>query len=314
MLLIQNDNQGGGMIPLDRLYGDGLYNQNFIVPAFFLPVLKAVHDKSLQRPLCIVEFGSGFKLRILLLLYAISKGVIFCAQNDLPDNKSNNFDQTIEKHFQNNPAVIVKKFFNQSCFELFENPFFAGSVDFLLTEHLLHAFNPEEHQNFLVLINYLLKRNGTAFLLTRTINSTNIIDPIALHMTKRQDELYPGFVEIITNNVYTMLGDTGQLYTSAIMNIQKPISFKCQKRSLQAWDQPPQSNKLLPTHHIITSEVVNFVTRSILANAMRVTNENLGGNLEIKESYYISPYGARIEELAPETEVAFMAAIIGKKQ
>jgi hypothetical protein len=316
---IQKVSGEAGLVVDHSLIFQNPMNRNGLFPGLLLPILKALSDKSegileTQKTrtttgvITMIEIESGAGFRILPFLYAVSCAFLVYVQGSSSDTK--NFDIVVEQDpiVSQNSSFIIRKLFDHSCFELFKNPVLRGTFDFLNAYNLMHIFNPIQHQYFLQLIDYLLKKNGKAFVSGLTLNPHDLNSPVAQYARQQKllGKCYYGFMHILTNYVY----EQNTPSTDPVIFIREPY-FQEPCRGMNSEPLQYKDSKIYQT----VSLIANFISPIILKGAVKKCNEENGTDLCIDEMCYVSGQGKPIKNNQdPYEDITFLMAVISKKK
>lgn len=95
-----------------------------------------------------------------------------------------------------------------SCFDILQkHPELEEKIDALYVQSLEHYLNPDQHQQFLTLVNRLLAPGGRAFLAAETICASLVKkgNPAgALYWKNKEKQMYPGFMTIVSQKLMSL--------------------------------------------------------------------------------------------------------------
>jgi hypothetical protein len=306
-------------------------NRDGLFPALMLSFLKTVFQVSrhTEGPLFIIQIGGGSGFQAWPTLYTLKNGgCLYVWDPDFSQNEiSEKFDDIIQKHFErcNDPLLQVMKIFGESCL-LFQDPSLREKFDFVHGYNLMHCLNPNQHQRFLELLNYLLKKGGKAFVSGRTLNYS-VDDAICKFVENRKDCIRPyfGFLSIVVQMTYELSNGAAKNLENKFISVKAPKSFDepcgvtwslVEGVMDDANDEVQKSIDSRPNKTVANcKEVINVMNKDILAYAVDQCNRERDTHLKIRNMNFVGPEGTRIVsyEKRLEIPIAFITAVICKE-
>ncbi|MBU0744631.1 MAG: class I SAM-dependent methyltransferase, partial [Gammaproteobacteria bacterium] len=286
-----------------RIFG---YNQNTIED-LELNFLQFVHEISIKKPPITLEIAAGTgNLSWKVPLAFENDGQHYA--NDLSSIMMNTeFDHTIEKHSKD-LQLALKLFIKKipgDCLKVLNITGLKNKFDAIYVANLEQYFNPEQHQQFLELIEYLLAPGGQAFLCS---NSYIYKENYPIINFGQEQSNYPYFIqkivtfenEINSNNPAAIIRPDNNTPTGHVL-IEKNNEDKFSKEEL------PQAfvNKV----DIYKNATYSHTSNAFSPDVYRAVIE-LYPTLTIIDTFFVDRSGVRQSKM--DYRVKRVAAIIKK--
>ncbi len=189
-----------------------------------LPFLQYVKKAGIQKSLVTLELaaGPGFVSWKVPLCFGKKGGKHYA--NELSTNMISSINQHVSHwlvefpHAQKQIDIIPG-----DCFSISEShAHLTGSVDVLYAQNLEHFFNPNQHQEFLNLIETLLAPGGRAFLCANTFTFKKEDDLYHLYLSqKKKNDPYPGFASYVVE-LNEVVAARGYFTKFVVSNAKRP--------------------------------------------------------------------------------------------
>ncbi|HBC71685.1 MAG TPA: hypothetical protein DCZ38_02750 [Coxiellaceae bacterium] len=304
------------------------YGKTFpTIAAIELPFLLKVNEISQQKKPITLEIAASVRLVSWKVPLAFADGGTHYVNELSSEMIKNRFNMVISsfiaklglKDEAGEDLSLSIKTISGDCFSILEKePNLKNAVDVIYVQNLEHFFNPNQHQEFLSLLDKLLAEDGYAYLCAQSFAFAVLENPL-------ENPLY---------KLYISQKDAGDIYPGfAQFNVQlqkiKDTEYEIEEHKISDVSRPSDDAQIgckdlaEPTYGIYAGSNPGLKSKEILQLKQRVTANAFSPNiyrmaieshpsLEVVDAFYITKFGVRAD--AWSKNVAHAAAIIKKKK